>query len=268
MPINDGGAIPKRRMEGQYQIKVLEKVISILNVYNYRENAFSLAEIKKITGLPKTTVYRILKTFEKAGFFQYDQASEKYGLGLRLFELGGIVYASLSIRKAAAPYMDALSHRLKATILLGVIKDDQLLYLDKRESDSIIRVTSHSGLKRPPYYGMLGMTLLAYMEEDEKRRLLKLYPPTKITEKTVTDIKEIMRKLDETKKRGYYIEVDEIVEGLTGVGVPIRDFSGNVVGALGATQPAFQIKKDTIENTIREITEASKSISKQLGYYE
>jgi DNA-binding IclR family transcriptional regulator len=50
--------------------------------------------------------------------------------------------------------------------------------------------------------------------------------------------------------------------------VPIMDFSGNVVAALGATQPVFQIKEGTLENTIQQITEASRGISKQLGYNE
>ena len=255
-------------MEERYSIKVVEKIFRVLDLYSYKENAFTLAEIRKRTGLPKTTVFRILKSFEGAGFFKYDPGNQKYSLGLRFFELGGIVYSSLSVRNAAARYMDALSHSLKATILLGVIKGDQLLYIDKRESDSIIRITSHSGLKRPPYYGMLGMTLLAYMEDDEKRRLLKLYPPTKITDKTATDIKVIMKKLDETKKVGYYIEADEVVEGLTGIGVPIMDFSGNVVAALGATQPGFQIKEGALGKITQEVTDAAKSISKELGYCE
>jgi IclR family transcriptional regulator, KDG regulon repressor len=255
-------------MEEQYDIKILGKIVKVLDLYTYKENAYTFAEIRKRTGLPKTTVFRILKSMEKAGFFKYDSREEKYGLGLRFFELGGIVYSSLSIRKAAAHYMDALSNSLKATILLGVIKDDQLFYVDKRESDSIIRVTSHSGLKRPPYYGMLGMTLLAYMSEDERKRLLDLYPPTRITDKTVTDRAKIMRTLDETKRLGYYVEVDEIIEGLTGVGVPIMDFSGNVVAALGATQPGFQIKDGVMEKIIESLVDAARSISKELGYYE
>jgi DNA-binding IclR family transcriptional regulator len=132
--------------------------------------------------------------------------------------------------------------------------------------DSIIRVTSHIGLKRPPYFGMLGMILLAYMDEGEKERLLRLYPPTKITFKTLTDPRRIMKKLDDAKRKGYYMEQDEIVEGLLGIGVPIRDFSGNVVAALGATQPVFQMKEGSIENTILQLLEASRSISKELGY--
>jgi DNA-binding IclR family transcriptional regulator len=93
-----------------------------------------------------------------------------------------------------------------------------------------------------------------------------LYPPTKITNKTVTEGRRIMKKLDDSKRKGFYMEQDEIVEGLLGIGVPIMDFSGNVVAALGATQPVFQIKEGTIENTIQQLLEASRSISKDLGY--
>jgi len=253
-------------MESKNSIKVIEKIVKILDLYTFNENGLSLGEIKNRTGLPKTTVFRILKSLERAGFFRYDGSQNKYYLGLRFFELGGIVYSSLSIRKAAARYMDMLASNLKATIILGVIKDDQLLYIDKREADSIIRVTSYSGLKRPPYYGMLGMTLMAYMDDKERRRLFALFPPTKITDKTVTDINELMKRLDETKKRGYYIEVDEIIEGLTGIGVPIVDFSGNVVAAIGATQPGFQIKEGCTEKIINELLDAAMAISKELGY--
>jgi DNA-binding IclR family transcriptional regulator len=250
----------------KYSVRVLEKSVRIFDIFTYGDESFTLSEIKKKTGLPKTTVFRILKTFETAGFFKYDPDQEKYSLGLRFLELGGLVYSSLSVRKTAAPYMDALSNNLKATILLGVMKDDQLLYIDKREMDSIIRVTSHIGLKRPPYFGMLGMTLLTYMDSKEIDRLLRLYPPTKITPKTITDTRRIIKNLDKAKRAGYYMEQDEIVEGLLGIGVPIKDFSGNVVAALGATQPVFQIKEGTIQNTIQQLLEASRSISKELGY--
>jgi len=254
--------------EHKYSVRVLEKAIKIFDIFVYGDESYTLAEIRKKTGLPKTTVFRILKTFEGAGFFKYDASQEKYCLGLRFLELGGLVYSSLSVRKTAAPYMDALSNSLKATILLGVMKDDQLLYIDKREMDSIIRVTSHIGLKRPPYFGMLGMTLLAHMDDNEKERLLKLYPPAKITSKTVTDIRKIRKKLGEANRKGYYMEQDEVVEGLLGIGVPIKDFSGNVVAALGATQPVFQIKEGTVKGTIQQLLEASRSISKELGYNE
>jgi IclR family transcriptional regulator, KDG regulon repressor len=252
--------------EPKYSVKVLEKVVRILNLYTYTDTAFTLDQIAKRTGLSKTTAFRILKTLEKHAIFRYNSLEEAYSLGLKLMELGGIVYSSLSIRNVASPYLDALSHSLKATILFGIIRDDHLMYVDKRESESIIRVSSYIGLKRQPYYGMLGMALVAYMPEAEKKRLLSLYPPTSITGKTMTDAKELLRRFEEIQKVGYYIERQEIIDGVMGIGVPIRDFLGNVVAALGACMPEFQMNDKSIQRAIKELMTASRSISKELGH--
>ena len=64
----------------RYSVRVLEKAIKIFDIFTYGNDTFTLAEIKKITGLPKTTIFRILKTFENAGFFKYDTDQEKYSL--------------------------------------------------------------------------------------------------------------------------------------------------------------------------------------------
>ena len=252
--------------EPKYSVKVLEKVIKILNLYTYTEGSFTLDQIARKAGLSKTTAFRILKTLEKHEIFKYSETEEKYGLGLKLMELGGMVYASLSIRKVASPYLDVLAHSLKATILLGIIKDDHLLYIDKRESESIIRVSSYIGLKRPPYYGMLGMTLVAHMPDEQRQKLLQLYPPGKITDKTVVEVRELIHRFNQTKKSGYYIEREEVIVGVRGIGVPIRDFSGNVVAALGACMPEFQVNEKVTQRAIKELTAASTSISKELGH--
>jgi DNA-binding IclR family transcriptional regulator len=251
--------------ESKYNVKVLEKVVKILNLYSYTEGSFTLDQITRKAGLSKTTAFRILKTLEKHEIFKYNELEEAYTLGLKLMELGGIVYSSLSMRKVASPYLDTLAHSLKATTLLGIIKDDHLLYLDKRESESIIRVSSYIGLKRQPYYGMLGMTLVAFMPEEQKKKLLQLYPPTKITAKTVVDAGELMQRFEQTRKLGYYIERQEVIDGVMGIGVPIRDFSGNVVAALGASMPEFQANEKITQRAIKELVAASRAISKELG---
>ncbi|MEO0248385.1 MAG: IclR family transcriptional regulator, partial [candidate division WOR-3 bacterium] len=256
----------KRVNQDKYSIKVLEKVVRILNLFNYAETSFTLDQIARKSGLSKTTAFRILRTLEKHGVFKYNEHEETYTLGLKLMELGGIVYSSLSIRKVASPYLDLLSQTLKATILFGTLRDDHLLYLDKRESESIIRTSSYMGLKRQPYYGVLGMTLVAFMDDAERKRLLNLYPPTKITSKTVTDIDEILKRLDETRRTGWYMERGEIIDGVMGIGVPVMDFSGNVVAALGACMPEFQVKAPDIQRAKRELIAAARSISRELGY--
>ena len=111
----------------------------------------------------------------------------------------------------------------------------------------------------------VNLNLVSHMTEEQRKKLLQLYPPGKITSKTLVDVKELMRKFDETKRSGYYIERGEVIDGVLGVGVPIRDFSGNVVAALGASMPEFQVNEAGTQKAIRELTAASTSISKELG---
>ena len=74
----------------KYVVKVLEKAMRILDVYSRHENAFTLDDLTKRTGLDKSTVFRILRTMEKNGYIRYDQEDGLYRLGLRFMELGGV----------------------------------------------------------------------------------------------------------------------------------------------------------------------------------
>lgn len=249
-------------------IRALEKAVGILDLFGRSRRSLTLEDITSATGYPKPTVFRILKTLEKGGLICRDGTRGSYSLGLKLLELGGVVYESLSLRKAASSEMDRLSRELKATVLLGIIREDHLLYIDKREAHSLIRVSSYMGLKRPPHYGMLGMVLLAFTEKHEQERLLRSYPPEKLTPATVTDMAELLQRLQETRRRDYYVEHGEVLEGVVGVGVPIRDFSGNVVAALGAAFMEFQTRDGGLKRAIQELLLASREISKAMGFKE
>ena len=249
----------------KYRVKVLDNFAAILDLFTESENALTLDEIARKSGLAKTTAFRILKGLERHAIFKYREIGQTYSLGMRVLELGGIVYNSLSLRKIAAPFLDELSRELKAMLLLGIMQGDRVQYIDKRESDSIIRSSYYAGLKKPPHYGMLGTVLMAYMEDDERQRLLKLYPPVKLTDKTTTATRDILRKTEQTRKQGYYVERGEVIEGVVGIAVPLADFSGKVVAALGACLLEFQVKPDALEHVVRKVVEAGRSISRELG---
>lgn len=250
----------------QGAVKVLEKAIRILELFSPGRERLSLEEISAETGFPKPTVFRIVKTLEKEGFLSRDEGLCSYSLGLKLLELGGLVYESLSLRKAASPQMDRLSEKLKATVLLGIIREDHLLYIDKRETHSLIRVSSYMGLKRPPHYGMLGTVLLAFMDPRERMRLLETYPPQKTSPASPTDIKEVLSRFHKVRQMGYFIEKGEVIEGVVGIGAPVRDFSGQVVAALGVALMEFQVREAGEEEIVREVLFSANEISRALGY--
>jgi DNA-binding IclR family transcriptional regulator len=71
--------------------------------------------------------------------------------------------------------------------------------------------------------------------------------------------------MDAVRRQGYYIERGEVIEGVLGVGVPIADFSGKVVAALGACLPEFQLKSDDPGPVVQKMLEVGRSISRELG---
>ena len=257
---------PRAQQHEKYVVKVLEKAMRILDVYSRHEHAFTLDGLTKATGLDKSTVFRILRTMEKNGYFRFDPEDGLYRLGLRFLELGGVVYSSTSVRKSASPYLDAVARSLKATILVGVIMNDEFSYIDKREGDSILRIPSYLGAKTPPTGNFLGLTLLAFMDAFERKRLLKQYPLKKHTERITMNLSAVEARLADARRRGYFLERGEFFEGVTQIGVPIRGIAGNVVAALGACLQEFRVPKERYAREVQELSDTAALISRELGF--
>ena len=130
------------------------------------------AELSQSLSLPKSTVYRLCATLFKYDFLKYDRDQAKYTLGLRLFDLGRVVSSSFSLRDASSSHLTQLQHNTKESVFLGILQDDHLMYLDKRESPGKpIRFRTEIGTLRQPYFGMLGQVLLSSLPEREVHRI-------------------------------------------------------------------------------------------------
>jgi IclR family KDG regulon transcriptional repressor len=250
-----------------YRVQALERALDILDCFNFQNRELSLSDVVNRTGLNKTTAKRLISNLATRGYLQQDPQTRKYQLGMRLFELGGVVFSSFSLRRAAAYPMTRLQNKTGATVLLGVRMDDQLVYVDKREGDGMIRISSDVGWRRPLHYGMLGMVLMASIEPGEVDRILKTYPLEAHTHYSITDVDAFSLRLEEIRIQGYVVEKEEAVEGLVGVAAPIRDYSRQVVAALGIASPAGQRNiNESLDRTIVLVKKASESISSDLGY--
>ena len=128
-----------------YTVQALERALNILDCFTFQKREMRLSEVVQETGLNKTTAKRLIANLAARGYLQQDPKSKHYQLGLRLFELGGIVFSSFSLRKAAAYPMSHLENSTGATVLLGAIMEDQLVYMDKREGKGMIRISSDIG---------------------------------------------------------------------------------------------------------------------------
>jgi IclR family KDG regulon transcriptional repressor len=249
-----------------YRVQSLDRALNIVECFDFRNEKLSLAELAKKTGLNKTTVLRLASNLVNRGYLKFDPDTASYSLGMKFFELGSIIFSSFSLRKASSRHMTELQRKTSATVLLGIHMDDQLVYLDKREGEGAIRIASEIGWRRSPHYGMLGMVLMAGLTPERRTELLNKYPLQSVTSRTVTDLQSFLTKLARIADDDYVVERGEAVDGLIGIAAPIRDYSQNVVSAVGVAILEAQHNEYSVTQVLEAVRFAARNISAELGY--
>ena len=256
-----------KKNEPIYRVQAIERALDILDCFSFQQRELGLSEIAEITGLNMTTAKRLISNLTSRGYLQQIPNTKRYQLGMRLFELGGIVFSSFSLRKAAAHHITRLQHKVGVTVLLAVIMDDQLVYVDKREGRGVIRISSDIGWRRPLHYGMLGMILMAYLDPGHVKEILEKTPLQAHTSNSLTDKDAFSIRLEEIRKNGFIFEREEAVEGIIGIAAPVRDYSRQVIAALGVAIPVVKSNSEKkLEKTAEQIMATCDEISSDLGY--
>ncbi|MCX5806431.1 MAG: IclR family transcriptional regulator [Proteobacteria bacterium] len=247
--------------------KSLERALQIMNAFRTDRREFTVGQLSYILGLSRATVSRLCTTLVKYDYLKQAPESKQYSLGIRLFDLGSIVFDSFSLRRIASPHLSRLQIKVGKTIYLGILENDELLYIDKREDPrNPVSFTSRIGTRRSPNWGMLGLVLMAYLPDSEVDRLLRKYPLVASTKRSIIRKDEYKERLRKVREEGYAIDVEEVFEGISGVSVPIRDFTAKVTASLGVGFISSSVDSKGLKRIIKEAMETARIISREMGY--
>jgi DNA-binding IclR family transcriptional regulator len=256
----------------RYNIRAIERALSVLDIFSRERRTLSLDELTKASGLSKPTLFRILSTLQSQRYVIQDKNDGRYRLGsvflgLASSALGASALGSLNLGMITRPHLVELRNRAQATVLLGALMEDLLVYLDKREGEGPVRLAADIGWRRdPPNYGMLGMTLMAHLDSSEQERLLREAPLRAYTRKSVTDPDLFRQKLRAIRDRGHAVEFEEAIEGVWGVAAPVWNSAREVVAAVGAALPMTVKSDERIAETILLVKSCANEISSDLGH--
>jgi IclR family transcriptional regulator, KDG regulon repressor len=251
-----------------YRVQAVERALDILDCFDFHDRELSLTEICRRTGLNKSTALRLTSNLVARKFLRLDDETGRYSLGMRLFDLGSVVFSAFSLRKAASKYMTQLQQETSATVLLGVLMDQQLVYVDKRDGEGAIRISSDIGWRRAPHFGMLGMVLMSSLPSSHVDSLLDTYPLEPITKATIIDPAGFKERLIRIAKDGFVAEHGEAVDGIIGIAAPVMDYSRRVVAAIGVAILEAQHDRASVARVIDSVRAAAEGISSELGFLE
>ncbi len=198
-----------------------------------------VSEVAARTGLPKSTVSRLLSTLVELGAVEQSELLGVYGLGELIIDLSAAASPGRNLVAIARPHLVELVSEIDEAAGLGMLDGDHVYYWDQVDGGHEVLVRDWTGESVDAHVVSSGLVLLAYAP-DEVREAFLAEPRTAWTEHSVTDPALIAHRLSEVRRAGFAWVYEEMSEGLNSVAAPIVNPAGTVIAAVHAHGPSYR----------------------------
>jgi IclR family transcriptional regulator, KDG regulon repressor len=251
---------PKRT----YNITALQRGLHLLQMFGEAPSGFTAKQVAERSSLPVSTVHRFLANLETSGFLNC--SGNVYHLGTACFAIGQAALAQLDIRRVSLPYLQELNRKTRETVHLTVRYGSAAVYVEKLDSTEQLRIFSRIGASVPLYCTAVGKVMVAYMPEEQRKRLLHQLELKRFTPNTIGSLQELEAELQRAHKNGYACDLEEHELHIRCVAAPIWDHVGAVNASLSITAPIVRMPVARLRQLAPLIQTAALQISRELGY--
>ncbi|MGI9522582.1 MAG: IclR family transcriptional regulator [Hyphomicrobiaceae bacterium] len=194
-------------------------------------------------GLTRPTLYRILGSLEAEGLIR-QTAGKRFVLGPRLIGLAHRALAQNDIRTIAHEELAALRDATGETVHLAVRNLQEMVYIDKIESQQLVRMASGIGTRVPFHSSSVGRAYLAALSETEALELIEELQLNLVTERTPTKQRRMQKLIEQARSRGYSYDDEENETGIVCFGAPILDAEAQPVASVSVSVPSFRLDEN------------------------
>ena len=248
----------------------VDKTFAILDYFTDQNHEWGITELSRKMDSNKSTVYRFLSDLEKIGAMYRNPKTGKYGLGLKLFELGKRVrLQSAFVDKTHAALMK-VAERINETVHVGILKENKVYYVDKIKAPQGLTIDTEIGSCKPLHATSLGKVLLAFSFSNGELMDNNILQPELIpyTKNTHVSLEALLTELDGIRKQGYAIDREEFEIGLICVGVPIFNKNNDIVGSLSAAGPASRFEEKEVAGYVESLRSGAILMKENIGTFK
>lgn len=242
------------------------RALSILQAFNENRLELGVTELSQLTGIDKSTVYRLLNGLQQGGLIEQDPDTTKYYLGFGLVRLAGLALQRLDLPRIARPHLRELARLSQETVNLSVLTDDdKIVNIDGVTSPRRVRNVGWIGREMPIHAISGGKVMMAYLPEERLEQILARRLE-RFTEQTITDPSRLRAELKQVRRMGYGIAEEELETGLSAVAAPLWNHEGRVVAVISVSGPSFRLPKERLVELGLATKQTADTISRKSGF--
>jgi len=248
-------------------VQSVDRALDIIEALAVEPEGLGVTEIAERAGLHKSTAHRLISTLAARSYLEKTDAGT-YRIGLKLISAVSCYINSLELQTEARPYLARITGELGLTAHLGVLDGDQVVYIEKMDVISSVKLYSQIGLHVHAYCSSLGKCLLSnYSKEDLETRMANC-SFIKFTEKTISSMDEFQEEMKKVRIQGWAIDDEESENGHRCIGAPIYDYRGDIIASISASGTTSIFTAARIQQVAGYLKDIAAQLSGDMGYSE
>jgi DNA-binding IclR family transcriptional regulator len=229
-----------------------ERLILLLEAIAGAGQPVSIADLAKITGVPRPSLYRNIGALVDCGFVEESDDGHRYVLGMRFIKIALTGKADAHVINAVSAVMTAVVKDLGETAFLARYRGGRvdLVHVETPSDPAIAYIYPGLG-PRPAHACSSAKAIAAFLHPDLRETLMDAQP-MRFTERTLIEPDLITRELDQVRRYGFALCDGEIDEGVTSVAVPVNVERLGSIFSIGVVGPSARIKP-LVQNRIHPV---------------
>jgi DNA-binding IclR family transcriptional regulator len=246
-------------------VQSLGRAFAILEEVARHREGIGLAELSKLVGLHNSTTFHLAKTMVSLGYIRQEKDSKRYRVGRPLFALAASALDEIEMVNLATPILEDLSRETGESGHFAVRMGDAVVVIARTSGPGAFQLTDRVGVVRPAHCTALGKIILASLRPDQLKRFLERVELKPTTKKSITDTTVLLREITEIRRSAIAFDDGEFNPEVRCVAVPVYNFSGDVIGALGISGPIWRMTDQVLQSRAKNVQTAANRLSAEFG---
>jgi DNA-binding IclR family transcriptional regulator len=246
-------------------VQSLGRAFAILEEVARHREGVGLAELSKLVGLHNSTTFHLAKTMVSLGYMRQEKDSKRYRVGRPLFALAASAFDEIEMVNVATPVLEDLSRETGESGHFAVRMGDAVVVIARTSGSGAFQLTDRVGVVRPAHCTALGKIILAALRPDQLKRFLERVELKPFTRKSITGVPVLLREVADVKRSSVAIDDGEFNPEVRCVAVPVTNFTGDIVGALGISAPIWRVSNQELQGLAKIVRRAASRLSAEFG---
>lgn len=248
----------------------ISRAFHVLELLAAEPRSLRITDLASALRLNKAIAFRLVSSLIDAGYVRQDPETQRYQATFKLAALGLQKLEQSGVGEWAQEPLDWLAEQTRELVRLAVIEDHSLRWIAKAQgSNSRLIIDPAAGADVVLHATATGKAWLSTMPPEQARQTLEVRGLDPRTPHTITEIETVMAEIEEARRRGYAIVLEEMDPGVNAIAAPIYvPVDGtSPVGTVSVAGPSVRLTQEMLEHLAGPLLETARELAARWSIY-